>query len=65
MLNADLQGKPTELICQSRLSSCFQPQPGEYSMRPATADGGIYEDCVNVVLLKSSSAAKEKVGVYC
>lgn len=59
------QGKPTELDCNIGLSSCSQPQPGEYMMRPATADEGIYNDCTNVVLLKSSGAAKEKIGVYC
>jgi len=62
---ADVQGKPTELDCEISLSSCSQPQPGEYSMRPATADEGIYEDCTNVVLLKSSGITKEKIGVYC
>lgn len=65
VVNIDLQGKPTELECQISSHSCSQPQPGEYSMRPATADDGIYEDCTNVVLLKSSGARKEKIGVYC
>lgn len=65
MVSADLQGKPTELTCEIRFSSCSQPQPGDYTMRSAKADEGIYEDCTNVVLLKSSGAAKEKVGVYC
>jgi len=65
MVIADLQGKPTELDCEIRLPSCSQPPPGEYSMRPATADEGIYNDCTNVVLLKSAGAAKEKIGVYC
>jgi TonB family protein len=62
---ADLQGRPTELDCQINLSSCSQPPPGAYRMRSATADEGFYSDCTNVVLLKSSSAAKEKIGVYC
>jgi len=65
LVTADLQGKLTQLECQIRPPSCSQPQPGEYSMRPVTADEGIYEDCTNVVLLKSSGAAKEKIGVYC
>lgn len=64
MVNADLGGKPTELQCQIRLPSCSQPQPGDYTMRPATADESVYEDCTNVVLLKPS-APKEKIGVYC
>ena len=64
-VTADLQGKPTEFDCQISLSSCVQLKPGDYSMRPATADEGIYTDCTNVVLLKSSGAAKEKIGVYC
>lgn len=62
---ADFQGKPTELDCDLSHSTCLQPQPGEYSMRPATADEGIYNDCTNVVLSKSSGAEKEKIGVYC
>ena len=62
---ADLQGKPTELDCSIGVSSCSQPQPGEYRMRPAAADEGVYNDCTNVVLLKSHGAAKEKIGVYC
>ena len=62
---ADLHGKPTQLTCQISLPSCSQPQPGEYSMRPATADEAIYQDCTNVVLLKTSTASKEQIGVYC
>ena len=62
---ADFQGKGTELDCILGTSTCSQPQPGEYNMRPATADEGIYNDCTNVVLLKSSGAEKEKIGVYC
>ena len=44
-----------------------QFQPGEYIMVRAEAGEGIYNDCTNVVLYKSSpsSAAKEKLGVYC
>lgn len=65
MVSADLQGKPTQLTCQISLPSCSRPQPGEYSMRPATADEAIYQDCTNVVLLETSGASKEKIGVYC
>jgi len=64
-LNADLQGKHSELTCDTHYSSCSQPQPGDYTMRPATAEESIYEDCTNVVLLKPLSAHKEKIGVYC
>ena len=65
VVGAHLQGKPTELDCQIKYPSCSQPQPGEYSIRTATADEGIYQDCTNVVLSKPSGAAKEKTGVYC
>lgn len=62
---AYFQGKLTELDCNIGFSSCTQPQPGEYSMWPAAADEGIYNDCTNVVLLKPAGAEKEKIGVYC
>ena len=64
-VNVDLQGKPTELTCQISSSPCSQPKPGHYIMRPVTKDEGIYQDCPNVVLLKSSGAQKEQIGVYC
>lgn len=40
MVSADLQGKTTELFCETKLPSCSQPEPGEYySMQPATLGG--------------------------
>jgi len=48
-VSADLEGKTIELDCRISFSSCSQPQPGEYSMRPATAAEGIYNDCAHSI----------------
>ena len=65
VVKAKLRRKAITLWCSDG-PFCTEPAPGEYSMvRAETADDAIYQDCTDVVLYKSSGAAKEKVGVYC
>jgi hypothetical protein len=64
-LHAELAGKKTAFTCVVDSPSCASVQPGEYIMVRAEAEEGIYNDCTNVVLYKSSSDAKKKLGVYC
>lgn len=64
-LKAILHGESHEFVCGRKLPSCSEVVPGEYTMVLAAAAEGIYQDCTNVLLYKSSGAAREKVGVYC
>jgi hypothetical protein len=65
-VKAEWQGKSIHLWCSTSGPFCAEPSSGEYSMvRAVTADDAIYQDCTDVVLFKSSSITKEKIGVYC
>jgi hypothetical protein len=66
VVKATSQGTLTQFVCFTDSPDCSEPSPGEYSMvRVANATDAPYQDCTNVVLYKSSGAAREKVGVYC
>jgi hypothetical protein len=66
-LRAERAGKATAFTCFVDRPPCSAAQPGEYVMVRAGAGEGIYNDCTNVVLYRSSpsSGAREKIGVYC
>jgi hypothetical protein len=66
-LRAELAGKETAFTCVVDSPPCSLVQPGEYIMVRAAVGEGIYNDCTNVVLYKSSrsSGAKDRIGVYC
>lgn len=65
LVKANLQGKPTKLVCYATASFCSAPSSGEYRMTPEVDVDAVYQDCSNVVLYRFSGKTKEKIGVYC
>lgn len=65
-VRAQRLGKDDDFTCFAGQGLCSAPSPGEYLMVKADASESIYNDCINIVLYKTtSSGAKEKIGVYC
>jgi hypothetical protein len=67
LLTANMAGKDTEFTCEVSSPPCTAAPAGEYVMVRAQEAEGIYNDCTNVVLYKTSASSlpKEKVGIYC
>jgi len=65
-IEAEIAGRPAELLCFRSQKSCVDLAPGDYLLvRPSRTL--TYSDCINVdVYKKTSNPAREKpIGGYC
>ncbi len=59
--------KPVELQCNVEMPNCKSPDPGNYVMVELPKNHGIYMDCVNVDLYRTTNTGEvgEAMGQYC